>query len=197
MSSLSASIPWGDATWHRAVTGNDLTTVQTMVVAGWPLNRPVQESPPGGRCALGLAMRHNDHAMVGFLLDAGADVHHQDLMGITPLMDACFFSDNAATVARLIAAGSDVNAVSWTGLTPLHWAARQGRADLVDLLLNAGADPFATTPQGESAMSMAMAGPTVFHTAVADRLRNAEVRTLQAAVATATEPRPSVARPRL
>ena len=52
------------------------------------------------------------------------------------------FPNGAATVATLIAAGADVNA-RFTGPhteTPLHWAASSDDVEVLDVLLDAGAD---------------------------------------------------------
>jgi uncharacterized protein len=52
------------------------------------------------------------------------------------------FSNGAATVAALVEAGADVNA-RFTGPhteTPLHWAASSDDVDVLDALLDAGAD---------------------------------------------------------
>lgn len=46
---------------------------------------------------------------------------------------------NPAVIKRLIDAGVDVNAADSEGWTPLHFAARSGSAEAVQLLLNAGA----------------------------------------------------------
>lgn len=195
---VAPAVVLDDASWFGAIKSNDLTTVLAMLQAGWPVNRVVQEEFPGGRSALGLALQHPDGAMATALLDAGADPHHRDFMGITPLMDACFFGSPDALVQRLIAMGAGVNEASVGGLTPLHWAARQGRTVFVEHLLDAGADPYAQTAQGETAMAMAMAGPRVFHTGVADRLRLREVRALRETLDAEGAPSPSTGgRPRL
>jgi hypothetical protein len=54
--------------------------------------------------------------------------------GWTPLHNAAE-KGNAGVVARLLDAGADVNAELSTGLTALHWAAHNGREDVVRLLL--------------------------------------------------------------
>lgn len=46
---------------------------------------------------------------------------------------------DVASVRAAIAARSDVNVVEPDGTTPLHWAAARDRADIVDLLIKAGA----------------------------------------------------------
>ena len=66
-------------------------------------------------------------------------------------------------VERFISQGVDVNKKDWEGSnpilleknndgnTPIHWAARKGHADTVKVLLSAGADPYITNKQGETA----------------------------------------------
>lgn len=58
----------------------------------------------------------------------------------TPLMVA---ADHGSTAAArvLLAAGAEVNAVNRYGGTALHFAAIRGAPEMVDLLLDAGADP--------------------------------------------------------
>lgn len=51
-------------------------------------------------------------------------------------------SDNTEEARRLIKKGADANSkTSPTGWSVLHYAARNGNAEIVGLLLNAGADP--------------------------------------------------------
>lgn len=51
-------------------------------------------------------------------------------------------ADNTAEVKKLIEKGADVNSrTSPTGWSVLHYAARNGNAEIVQALLNAGADP--------------------------------------------------------
>ena len=75
------------------------------------------------------------------LLDRfGAD-WEQTFHGRTPLMDLMYFKKPAAS-AWLIARGVDVNATDPKGRAALHFAAMRGvRAEVVEALLNAGADP--------------------------------------------------------
>ncbi len=64
------------------------------------------------------------------------------LLGATPpnapVADAAMRGD-ADAVRSLLREGADVNAPQGDGMTALHWAALQNRADLVDLLTDAGA----------------------------------------------------------
>ena len=52
-------------------------------------------------------------------------------------------SGTPETARFLIASGADVNRAQRKGATPLHWAAMYNSADMLDTLLDAGADPAA------------------------------------------------------
>ena len=61
--------------------------------------------------------------------------------------DAAMGGDKAA-VKTLLQQGSDVNAAQGDGMTALHWAAMKGDAELVQMLIYAGANVKATTRLG-------------------------------------------------
>jgi ankyrin repeat protein len=61
--------------------------------------------------------------------------------------DAAMNGDRAA-VRTLVTSGEDVNAAQGDGMTALHWAARRGDAELVSMLLAAGANVRAATRLG-------------------------------------------------
>ena len=65
----------------------------------------------------------------------------------SPIADAAMRRD-VATVRSLIAKGADVNAPQGDGMTALHWAARNGDAELAALLLRARADVKSVTRVG-------------------------------------------------
>lgn len=56
-----------------------------------------------------------------------------------PLADAAM-EDDAERVVALLESGADVNEAQGDGMTALHWAAYNGRAELVETLLSAGAN---------------------------------------------------------
>jgi len=64
-----------------------------------------------------------------------------------PVADAAQRGD-LDVVRTLLRSGADVNAAQGDGMTALHWAAMEGRADMVDVLLYAGATPGSTTRLG-------------------------------------------------
>jgi len=78
------------------------------------------------------------------LLRAGADPNHRDNDTESVLMWAADHPGNAAALRVLISAGADVNAMSDSGTTPLYWAVWSGKEsdpEMLQVLLDAGADP--------------------------------------------------------
>jgi len=67
--------------------------------------------------------------------------------GTAPVADAVMAKDREA-VKALLKNGADVNAAQGDGMTALHWAARNGDAELTQMLLFAGANVKATTRLG-------------------------------------------------
>jgi uncharacterized protein len=87
------------------------------------------------------ASRLGDAPMVELLLQAGADPTRAHPEGETPLLAAAR-SGSVPAVRLLLARGIDVNAAEkFQQTTALMWAAAEGHIDVVDLLLEAGADP--------------------------------------------------------
>ena len=81
--------------------------------------------------------------MVRVLLAAGAKVYARDQNGETPLIMAAGGSqagrDYPGVVAALIAAGADVTAKDRSGTTSLSQAAMLGEAQVIPILVQAGA----------------------------------------------------------
>ena len=72
------------------------------------------------------------------------------------------------TVKQHLAAGVDVNAKNKVGGTPLHYAALEGRKEIVELLIAKGADVNATDGDGDTALHLA--GSTTASTEIAELL---------------------------
>ncbi len=89
--------------------------------------------------------------VVRLLLKHGASVDVQDNRGETPLHQA----GDAQTAHILIEHSADINKRDYRGRTALHHASINGRKDVVDELVKAGADLTIRDSQGKSAIDVA------------------------------------------
>jgi uncharacterized protein len=90
-----------------------------------------------------------------------------------PVADAAQRGD-IEVVRTLLRSGGDVNAAQGDGMTALHWAAMNGRSDIVEVLLYAGATPESTTRLG--AYTPLHLAAREGHAEVIDRLLNGFAR---------------------
>ena len=100
------------------------------------------------------AVRAGDSALVGELIDGGADVDVQTDGGWTALHDAVEYG-STDIVELLLDAGADADIQDDDGWTALHDAAYFGSADIVELLLDAGADADIEDDAGRTALEIA------------------------------------------
>lgn len=108
-----------------------------------------------GRTALMYAAFNGHTAIVRMLINAGADVNARDKNGSTALMFAAS-GPFPQTVQLLIDSGAQVNAIdSGEHWTPLMWAAAEGQAENVKLLLKNKADASLKDVDGDTAESFA------------------------------------------
>ena len=112
--------------------------------------------PPGETPVADAAMR-NDVTTVRTLLQEGADVNAAQGDGMTALHWAARH-DNVELARMLLYAGANLRATTRIGgYTPLLLAGLAGRAAMLDLLLEAGADPNTATTTGATALHLATA----------------------------------------
>lgn len=160
----------GDSPLIKAVKAGDIQAVRALIKSGADVNAtsgdgstPLLWAAHGSRADIARALlaakatvdaandfgvtpllhaaRVGDAAMVDLLLKGGASPSRAHTEGETPLMAAAR-SGNLAATRLLIARGVDVNAAeSFQKTTALMYAAAEGHADVVDLLIEAGADP--------------------------------------------------------
>jgi len=87
------------------------------------------------------------------LLSLGVDVNDRDFAGFTPLHHCAQHLGNEVTLKmaeRLIRAGADVNAKNRFGDTPLHECVEANKIDMIQLLVNNGADKLINNNDGQS-----------------------------------------------
>ena len=128
----------------------------------------VRARDKGGTTALALAAQAGDADSIRLLLAHGADPRKASESGLTPLMLA-LTNCSLRGAADLIAHGAGVNAANSSGgtvkfgaielvhLTPLHYAAPYCGADLVKMLLDAGAEPNVADIRGMTPLMLAVA----------------------------------------
>ncbi|CAM9393632.1 unnamed protein product [Chrysoparadoxa australica] len=112
----------------------------------------------GGKTPLHWACLSGNAAVAKLLLRSGAEVNAKDGVGLTPLLCAVQSADGKDCVMTVIEAKAKVKAVNAEGLTALHFAARRGWLDVVQLLLAAGAQPGVQSKTGETPAAFAQVG---------------------------------------
>jgi ankyrin repeat protein len=105
------------------------------------------------------AAQSGDAAQLKSLLDAGADVNAQSPQGWTALAKAAYNGETErgyVEVIELLAdAGASLDERIFYGITPLMLAAGGGDANVVEWLINHGADVLAANEGGRTARLMA------------------------------------------
>ncbi len=106
-----------------------------------------------GATPLWAASLNGSMAMVGRLLEAGANPNAALLSGETPLM-AASRAGKPLVVEQLLKKGASPNARATRGQTALMWAVGQQHSDVVKVLLAGGADVHARTDVWEQMMAV-------------------------------------------
>ena len=170
---VEAKTRYGIAPLTLAAINGSAPIVDALLKAGADPNT----SNPDGETALMLAARTGKPEPVQLLIARGADVNAREAwQGETALMWAAA-EDHPEVVKLLASRGADLNATSKVpefpkvkvdaatmvftalprgGMTALMLAARQGAADGIRALIEAGADPNASDPDGTTALVLAV-----------------------------------------
>ncbi len=125
----------------------------------------------GGTSALKVASDLGRLKAATCLMDRGANIDHTDDDGETSLYGAALFG-HSALVAELLTRGADLHKATLPALrtrTPLHAASARGDAEIVQMLLDKGANAAAQDLGGASAADLAQAAG---HPRLAQRLRD-------------------------
>ena len=153
---VDAANRYGIRPLSLACVNGNAAMIELLLTAGADPNT----AAPEGETALMTAARTGTVDAVRTLLDHGADANARERWrGTTALMWAAA-EGHAMAVETLIEGGIDnrasIDARSNAGLTPLLFAVRQGQLDAVRVLLAADANVNETTPDGTSALVLAI-----------------------------------------
>jgi len=128
--------PDGSTPLQWAVYAGDHDEMRRLIDAGADIALETRY----GVTAMSLAAEVGDTEALRILLDAGADVESPAADGMTSLM-AVARTGNVAAATLLLERGADVNARErWGEQSALMWAAARRHPDMIQLLLDHGAD---------------------------------------------------------
>lgn len=105
---------------------------------------PLMKAVPTGRIPV-----------IAALIQHGASVNAADSGGSTPLMAAACMALFDVVRFLLEQPGLNIDAVDLDGMSALHWAVWAVQPDIVQLLLDKGANPLLLTTRGETPLSLA------------------------------------------
>ncbi len=128
-----------DRELREAARTGDLATVEGLLRAGADPNT----SGGFGLTALAIAIVRDDSPVTSVLLDAGADPHLRTDAEATALHLASRYASPEIVAAVLDTAPDTVGHHDARIATPLHLAMARGDVTIIDILLEAGADPTA------------------------------------------------------
>jgi len=146
----------------RAVREGDIAAVRRELARGTSVDGRSPAFPWERPRAVPLveAVRHGQPAVVAVLLEAGADPNRADSGGCTPLI-AAVESNDPTMVTRLLDSGADPNLrVGRESATALQRAAYRGAIEVVQLLLEHGADPQSVLDKGVASL-IRLRGPVL------------------------------------
>jgi ankyrin repeat protein len=130
-----------DLTIHSAVQAGLIDRVRALLEGG----TPVDASDDSGRTPLHHAIMSEQEALVRLLIERGADINARDKVGNYPLI---LLNDTPEIARLLLAAGANPNADWGEGRTVFHYLVAFRSVEVLQALLDFGADITATSADG-------------------------------------------------
>jgi ankyrin repeat protein len=132
----NAAVPDGTTALHWAARNNDAALTDRLIRAG----ANVEAANRYGITAIALACESGGADVIERLIEADVSANATGPYGETAL-HTCARAGKAAAAKVLIGHGAAIDVGdSWRGQTPLMWASAQGHADVMRVLIEAGAD---------------------------------------------------------
>jgi len=154
--SPSAMDPLGFGILHHLVHKRDTEMMNFM----FSLNVSVDERDAIGNTPLMLAAQRGFDDICGFLIEKGADINAMNLDSATPL----FFASQTCShelIKKMLNLGANVNTQvmsgTWRGWTPLMVTVIRNNAEMIQTMLDAGADMTVKNFNGWTAYKLAIA----------------------------------------
>ena len=136
---------------YRAAASGNAGLVELLLLHGAGVNMQCIE----GKTPLHNAVESGSEDIVGLLVDENPEVDVRDVLGRTPLW-AAVEGGHAGIARLLLERGAEIYENEFeSGQTVLHRAALRGYGDVVDLLIEAGADPELEDEEGHTAAGLA------------------------------------------
>jgi ankyrin repeat protein len=132
---VNSANEYGATALYVAAANADSAMTEQLLAAGGNANAHLLS----GETPLMEAARRGNLATVRVLLSGGADPNAQEANGGQNALMWAIAQRHAAVTDELVRRGTDINARSKSGFTALMFAAQQGDADSVRILLDAGA----------------------------------------------------------
>ncbi|MEM8555855.1 MAG: ankyrin repeat domain-containing protein, partial [Pseudomonadota bacterium] len=147
-------VPGQDAPLHAAAYAGDMDMARLLIAAGadTTLRDPTHNGPP-----LGFAMFANQSEMVQFLLTQPMDIFAAAWVGKTDVLASLVADQPNLLNARFTTVRQNTEACPDDWKTPLAVAVTDGQTETAAWLLQAGADPTVTDPDGRSIRDIGLA----------------------------------------